>query len=72
MKTERPVIVWFRSDLRVQENPALTAAIQSGSPIIPLFLWSPEEEGEWAPGEFSRWWLVQSLKSLKEDLLQLG
>ncbi|MGH8070767.1 MAG: deoxyribodipyrimidine photo-lyase [Candidatus Entotheonellia bacterium] len=34
-------IVWFRQDLRLQDNPALTAAIQHGGPVIPVLMWSP-------------------------------
>jgi len=62
---ERPPIdpmaalVWFRTDLRIADNPALQAAMRRGGPIIPLYIWAPEEEGEWAPGQASRWWLHQ-------------
>ncbi|MGA9116882.1 MAG: deoxyribodipyrimidine photo-lyase [Bacteroidota bacterium] len=34
----RPVIVWFRRDLRIRDNPALWNATHSGAPIIPLFI----------------------------------
>jgi deoxyribodipyrimidine photo-lyase len=67
-----PALVWFRSDLRLTDNPALTAAVASGSPVIPLFIWSPEEEGAWAPGAASRWYLHQSLAALEAELRQLG
>ena len=50
-------IVWFRQDLRLADNPALLAAIRHGGPIIPVFVWAPEEEGGWQPGAASRWWL---------------
>jgi len=33
-----------------------------------VFIWAPEEEGEWPPGAASRWWLHQSLKSLDNNL----
>ncbi len=35
---KRPVICWFRRDLRVHDNPALCHASSSGSPVIPLFV----------------------------------
>jgi deoxyribodipyrimidine photo-lyase len=57
-------IVWFRNDLRLADNPALTAALKRGGPVLPVFLWSPDEEGDWAPGAASRWWLHHSLASL--------
>lgn len=39
-----PVLLWFRRDLRLCDNPALTAALEVGAPVIPVFIWSPEEE----------------------------
>jgi len=64
-------IVWLRRDLRLQDNPALAEAAKSGS-IIPVFIWAPEEEGDRAIGEASRWYLHHSLESLKSDLQKLG
>jgi len=69
---QSPSVVWFRSDLRVADNPALSAAVQWGGPIIPLFIWAPDEEGDWAPGAASRWWLHQSLARLSDSLKSLG
>lgn len=65
-------IVWFRNDLRLRDNPALTAAINGGLPVIPVYIFSPDDEGEAAPGAASRWWLAQSLRSLDASLRQLG
>ncbi|MBA3855833.1 MAG: deoxyribodipyrimidine photolyase [Cyanobacteria bacterium PR.3.49] len=67
-----PVIVWFRQDLRINDNPALNTAAESGAPVIPLFVWSPEEDGDWEPGGASRWWLHHSLSRLAADLDKLG
>lgn len=67
-----PVLVWFRQDLRVRDNPALHAAAAGNRPVIPVYIWSPEEEGDWAPGAASRWWLHQSLDSLSKDLEKRG
>ncbi len=39
---------------------------------MPVFIWSPEEEGAWAPGGASRWWLHQSLESLTQELRDAG
>ena len=60
-------IVWFRQDLRLADHPALAAACARGV-VIPVFIWSPEEEGKWPPGAASRWWLHQSLASLGDAL----
>jgi len=40
--------------------------------VIPLFIWSPEEEGDWEPGAASRWWLHHSLSELTQALAKLG
>ena len=71
MRTQ-PSLVWFRQDLRIQDNPALHAALKRGGPIIPVFIWAPEEESFWAPGAASRWWLHQSLASLHTELRRHG
>ena len=67
-----PAIVWFRHDLRLDDNPALLAAARHDGPVIPLFIWSPEEEAPWQPGAASRWWLHQSLQSLAAQLEERG
>jgi deoxyribodipyrimidine photo-lyase len=66
------VICWFRRDLRVADNPALSAAAASGLPIIPVYIHAPNEAGSWAPGEASNWWLHHSLLHLKTALEQRG
>lgn len=68
MSPPSPSIVWFRSDLRLEENPALAAALGRGGPVVPLFVWAPEEESPWAPGAASRWWLHHSLAALDRSL----
>ena len=67
-----PSLVWFRHDLRIDDNPALQAAVQRGGPVIPVFIWAPQEELPWAPGAASRWWLHQSLLHLDGDLREVG
>jgi deoxyribodipyrimidine photo-lyase len=65
-------IVWFRQDLRIRDNPALHAAAARDEPVIPLYIWSPEEEDDWAPGGASRWWLHESLVALNAELRERG
>lgn len=67
-----PTIVWFRQDLRLEDNPALNAALSCGRPVFPFYLWSPEEEGRWPIGVAARWWLHHSLESLDRSLRELG
>ena len=49
------VIVWFRQDLRLADNPALDAAVQSGAEILPLFILDDVNAVEHARGAASRW-----------------
>jgi deoxyribodipyrimidine photo-lyase len=65
-------LLWFRQDLRLADNPALSAALERRSPVIPVFIWAPEEEGDWPPGAASRWWLHRSLASLNAELEKRG
>lgn len=64
-------ILWFRNDLRLTDNPALNAALATGR-ILPVYIWAPEEEGEWPPGGASKWWLHQSLRALQSSLQERG
>lgn len=65
-------IVWFRQDLRLADNPALLAATRAARQVLPVFIWSPEEEGEWAPGGAACWWLHHSLQQLDAALRERG
>ncbi|TVR46062.1 MAG: deoxyribodipyrimidine photo-lyase [Puniceicoccaceae bacterium] len=67
-----PVIVWFRQDLRLTDNPALNWACSLDRPLLPVFIWSPEEETPWAPGGAARWWLYRSLGQLVDALAEKG
>lgn len=69
--SQRPIIVWFRRDLRLKDNPALKAALQTGSPIICLFI--HDDDYETRPlGAASKWWLHHSLKVLDQELGKFG
>lgn len=72
MRDTDATLVWFRQDLRLGDNPALLAALHRSGPIIPVFIWAPDEEGRWPLGAASRWWLHQSLAQLDASLRRLG
>lgn len=63
-------IVWFRRDLRLADNTALHEACVAHTGIVPLYIHAPQEEGDWAPGAASRWWLHHSLHELDGSLRQ--
>jgi deoxyribodipyrimidine photo-lyase len=61
-------IVWFRRDLRLSDNPALSAALHEHRQILPVYIAAPEEQGGWAPGAASNWWLHHALSDLSSAL----
>ena len=61
------VIYWFRQDLRLGDNPALTAAAKAGK-VLPIYILDDINSGEYQMGSASRWWLHHSLKSLNKSL----
>jgi deoxyribodipyrimidine photo-lyase len=67
-----PIIVWFRNDLRLSDHPALSAAAESGAPILPLYILDDATAGRLRMGGASRWWLNFSLASLDNDLKSRG
>lgn len=69
--THPPAIYWIRNDLRLADNPTLTAAMAKG-PVVPVFIWAPEEAGAWAPGAATRAWLTQSLTVLGAAYVRRG
>ena len=63
-----PIIVWFRQDLRLSDNPVLHAAVETGQPIIPLYILDDINAKEWKMGGASRVWLHHALTNFNKDL----
>ena len=68
--SKSPVIVWFRRDLRIADNPALTEAVKTGQPVICLYIL--ENNMSRPLGAASQLWLHHSLVSLSGDLAAIG
>ena len=66
--SSRPVIYWFRRDLRLYDNPALIGAIECNVPVIPVFIWCEQEEGPLAAGGATKLWLHHALDSFSQSL----
>jgi deoxyribodipyrimidine photo-lyase len=67
----KPIVVWFREDLRVADNPALRSAAAAGRPVVPLYI--HDEDGPPRPlGAASKWWLDKSLRALAKTLSEAG
>jgi len=63
-----PVIVWFRRDLRLSDHTALAHALESGAPIIPLFIFDPAVLSAARIGTPRLRFLLDALSSLDEGL----
>lgn len=65
-------LVWFRSDLRVSDNPALSLAHDSGEPIHAVYIVSPAQWRSHHMGASKRDFLARNLQALERELAQLG
>ncbi|CAB4666044.1 unannotated protein [freshwater metagenome] len=59
-------IMWFRRDLRINDHPALLAAIESGEQVIPLFILNRSQIQ--AAGTKLLAYMSQSLRKLDDSL----
>jgi deoxyribodipyrimidine photo-lyase len=57
-------LLWFRHDLRLQDNPAVQKAMALGLPVIPVYVL----DDDLSMGGASRWWLHHSLHHLSQSL----
>lgn len=69
---DRPVLVLFRTDLRVADNLALTAAVESGRPVVTVFVFDELSPGVRLLGGARRWWLHRSVAALQQDIRHRG
>lgn len=69
---EKPVVVWFREDLRLSDNEALTAAVAAGAPVLAIYILDDKSEDLRPLGGASRWWLHHALARLAADLEARG
>ena len=72
MPDAAPVLLWFRNDLRLSDQAALSAALASGRRVVPVFVLDEAAAGVWAPGGASRWWLDHALAALADALAAAG
>ncbi len=70
-------IVWFKTDLRLQDNETLVAAIKHSDEIIPVYCFdenhfNSSELGFKKTGNFRTQFLIESLIDLDKNLRELG
>lgn len=73
----RRIIYWFRNDLRLKDNQALSAAVGSASEIIPVYVFDPRQFektklGFRRTGALRARFLIDSVAELRENIRQKG
>ena len=73
----RPVLVWFRKDLRVQDHDVLLEALEDGDWILPVYCFDPRHFGEGMfglpkTGPYRTRFLVESVDDLRRSLRERG
>ena len=64
------IIVWFRQDLRLNDNPALQSALNGNHAVTPVFI--DDDDCGRQPGVMGRWWRDKSLAQLNDALKLRG
>ncbi|MEX6506717.1 deoxyribodipyrimidine photo-lyase [Jiella sp. M17.18] len=70
--TGGPIVVWLRDDLRLDDNPALAHAAETGRPVVPLVVLDEESDGVRPLGGAHQWWLHHSLDAFGRSLRGIG
>lgn len=65
-------LVWFRNDLRLADNPALTAACKSGERVRACYILTPGQwqQHDWSPARIR--FVIEHANALAESLSRLG
>ena len=51
--SQQTQVIWFRQDLRLYDQAAVSAAAKAG-PVIALYIYDEDLGGEWAIGSASK------------------
>ena len=69
MTQTSPILWWVRRDLRLADNPLLTAAVATGRPVIPVFICDPLTD---ALGAAPKWRLGLGLSAFADRVAATG
>jgi deoxyribodipyrimidine photo-lyase len=78
MKNSRRVIVWFRQDLRLHDNEALTEAMKRGDEIVPIYVFDERQfsnttrYGFQKTGKFRAKFIIESVEDLRRSFQERG
>jgi deoxyribodipyrimidine photo-lyase len=65
-------ILWFRRDLRLHDNTALNAALASGLPVLPVFIFDTSIISELSVDDPRITFIHKTLENINEDLAKSG
>ncbi len=73
----KTILVWFRNDLRVQDNEVLTEAVNKGDAVLPVYCFDPfyyrtTSFGTQKTGNFRARFIRESVDGLRQSLKHLG
>ena len=77
MQKKQKGLVWFRNDLRVNDNQSLTKAINENESVIAVYFFDPRHFEETRYGfkkteKFRAKFLIETIKELKQNLANLN
>ena len=72
VKNKPLALLWLRDDLRLSDHPALTAALQKGYAVLPVYIEEPAGPKRRALGGASKVWLHHALTALNDGLTERG
>lgn len=78
MKSSRRVVVWFRQDLRLHDNEALTEAMKRGDEIVPIYVFDERQflgktkYGFNKTGKYRTKFIIESVEDLRQSFRNLG
>ncbi|MVN21707.1 DASH family cryptochrome [Mucilaginibacter sp. HMF7410] len=73
----KTILVWFRNDLRINDNEVLTEAVNKADTVLPVYCYDPfyyrtTSFGTQKTGNFRARFINESVAGLREALQQLG
>ncbi|WP_380057606.1 cryptochrome/photolyase family protein [Falsihalocynthiibacter sp. SS001] len=69
MAENTPIIIWFRRDFRLADHPAITEAVRTERPIIPVFILDQVAESY---GAAPKWRLGKAISAFDARLREVG
>lgn len=68
MQTDKINIFWFRRDLRLEDNTALAAALNSGLPVLPVYIFDTGIISNFRRSDPRVTFIYETLSSINEEL----